>query len=123
MRLRSPIAILLQSFGLSLIAVVSLMAQRSFAVEQSTDIPAWLSFHVGDGEGQISKVVLERARALYLQKRPDVAVKDPCYFGMDATRPHDLGEGKLGRRFYVICEARRSYRARPAGHVGGRNLT
>jgi hypothetical protein len=41
---------------------------------------------------------------------------------MDATRPNDLGDGKLGRRFYVICESDRSFRAISAGHGGGRNL-
>ena len=41
---------------------------------------------------------------------------------MDATRPHDLGHGKLGRRFYIVCEAKRSFRAISAGHGGGRDL-
>jgi hypothetical protein len=47
----------------------------------------------------------------------DGAVKNPCYFAMDATRP-----GGLGRRFYVICEAERLFRAISAGHGNGRNL-
>jgi hypothetical protein len=71
---------------------------------------------VGEGEGQIAPVVLERARALYQRK----AVRNPCYFAMDATRPHDLGG--MGRRFYIICEAQGSFRAIPAGHGGGRDL-
>jgi hypothetical protein len=50
------------------------------------------------------------------------AVKNPCYFAMDATRPNDLSEGKLGRRFYVICESEQSFRAISAGHGGGRDL-
>ena len=62
-------------------------------------------------------MVLQRARALYLQKVSEGAVKNPCYFAMDATRP-----GGLGRRFYVICEADQSFRAVPAGHGSGRNL-
>ena len=41
---------------------------------------------------------------------------------MDATRPNDLSDGKLGSRFYVICESDRSYRAISAGHGGGREL-
>jgi hypothetical protein len=41
---------------------------------------------------------------------------------MDATRPSDLGGGELGRRFYIICEADRSFRAVWAGHGGGRDL-
>ncbi|MBS0234851.1 MAG: hypothetical protein JSR99_15355 [Proteobacteria bacterium] len=122
MRLRSVLAVLLQWLSLFLITVFSPLTQMSVALEPRASIPAWLRAHVGDGEGQISKVVLERARALYLQKLRDGKIKNPCYFGMDATRPHDLGGGKLGRRFYIVCEARRSYRAIPAGHGGGRNL-
>ena len=49
------------------------------------------------------------------------AVRNPCYFAFDATRPHDLGGG-LGRRFYIICEAQQSFRAISAGHGGGRDL-
>jgi hypothetical protein len=79
-------------------------------------VPAWLQAHVGEGEGQIAPVVLERARALYLRK----GVRNPCYFAFDATRPHELGG--LGRRFYVICEAQGSFRAISAGHGGGRDL-
>jgi hypothetical protein len=95
---------------------------RSFAAEQPPDIPAWLRAHVGGGDGQIAPVVLERARTLYLEKVSEGAVKNPCYFAMDATRPHDLGGSELGRRFYVICEADRSFRAISAGHGGGRDL-
>ena len=73
---------------------------------------------MGEGEGQIAPVVLERARALYQRK----GVRNPCYFAMDATRPHDLGGGGLGRRFYIICEAEQSFRAISAGHGGGRDL-
>ena len=62
------------------------------------------------------------ARSLYLQKVRAGVVKNPCYFAMDATRPHDLGDGKLGRRFYVICESDQSFRAISAGHGGGRDL-
>ena len=90
---------------------------RSFAAEQASEVPAWLRAHVGDGDGQIAPVVLQRARALYLQKVSEGTVKNPCYFAMDATRP-----GALGRRFYVICEADRSFRAISAGHGNGRNL-
>ena len=95
---------------------------RSFAAEPLSDVPAWLRAQVGEGEGQIAPVVLERARALYQQKARQGAVRNPCYFAMDATRPHDLGGGGLGRRFYVICEADRSFRAVSAGHGGGRDL-
>ena len=67
-------------------------------------------------------MVLQRGRALYLQKVSEGAVKNPCYFAMDATHPHDLSDGKLGPRFYVICESGRSFRAISAGHGGGRDL-
>ena len=71
---------------------------RSFAAEQPSDVPAWLRAHVGEGDDQIAPVVLQRARALYLQKASIGAVKNPCYFAMDATRPTTLSNGKLGRR-------------------------
>ena len=61
-------------------------------------------------------MVLQRARALYLQKVSEGAVKNPCYFAMDATRPSG------GRRFYVICETDRSFRAVLVGCGGGRDL-
>ena len=73
----------------SLIVIIALSGSlRSFAAEQPSDVPAWLRAHVGDGEGQIAPVVLQRARALYLRKTSDGAAKNPCYFAMDATRPH-----------------------------------
>jgi hypothetical protein len=112
----------------SLLLIVSLNiialsgSPRSFAAEQPADVPTWLRAHVGDDEGQIAPVVLQRARALYLRKTSDGAAKNPCYFAMDATRPSALGNGALGRRFYVICEADRSFLAISAGHGGGRNL-
>jgi len=90
--------------------------------EAARSMPTWLKAHVGEGDGQIAQVVLQRARALYLQKVSDGAVKNPCYFAMDATRPNDLGEGKSGRRFYIICESNRSFHAISAGHGSGRNL-
>ena len=105
----------------SLIIIVALPGSiRSFAAEQVSDVPAWLQAHVGDDDGQIAPVVLQRARALYLRKTSDGAAKNPCYFAMDATRPHALG--KAGRRFYVICEADHSFRAISSGHGGGRLL-
>jgi hypothetical protein len=110
-----------RSLLLTLVAIVGLIAlpgvARTFAAEQAPDVPAWLRAHVGDGEGQITQVVLQRARALYLQKASEGAVKNPCYFAMDATRP-----AGFGRRFYVICETDRAFRAVPSGHGNGRNL-
>ena len=107
----------------SLIIIVALPGSlRSLAAEQPSDVPAWLQAHVGNGEGQIAPIVFQRARALYLRKTSDGAVKNPCYFAMDATHPSTLGNGDLGGRFYVICEAGQSFRAISAGHGGGRNL-
>jgi hypothetical protein len=111
---------------LSLVSVSITIAMwgpaRSFAAGQPPDLPGWLKPNVGDGEGQIAQVVLQRARALYFQKVRASGVKNPCYFAMDATRPNDLSDGKLGPRFYVICESGRSFRAVSAGHGGGRDL-
>src|SRR6185437_13532247 len=101
--------------------VVVLSASRAVAAEQPPAVPTWLKAHVGQGEGQIARVVLQRARAFYLKDASE-GVENPCYFAMDATAPNNLGGGKLGRRFYVICESRRYFRAISAGHGGGRNL-
>lgn len=95
---------------------------RAFAVEQPSDIPTWLQVHVGDREGQIASPVLQRARALYRRKVGEGVVRNPCYFAMDATRPHMAREGGLGRRFYIICEDQQSFRAISSGHGGGRTL-
>ena len=105
----------LERLGLAVLTALA-GASPSFAAGQA-GVPAWLQAHVGEGEGQIAPVVLERARALYQRK----GVRNPCYFAFDATRPHDLGGG-LGRRFYIICEAQGSFRAISAGHGGGRDL-
>ena len=91
----------------------------SLATEQPSDVPAWLRSHIGEGEGRIAQVVLQRARALYLKKVAAGVVKNPCYFAMDATRPHRGGSGK---RFYTICEADRTFRAAGTGHGSGRNV-
>ncbi len=90
---------------------------RSFAAAPPPGIPDWLQAHVGDGNGQITQVVLQRARALYLQKVSAGAVKNPCYFAKDATRP-----AGTGRRFYVICETEGTFRAISSGHGNGRKL-
>ncbi|MBK5969260.1 MULTISPECIES: hypothetical protein [Thiorhodovibrio] len=105
------------------ISVISLPASaQSFPAEPTSGIPSWLKAHVGEGDGQIAPVVLERARALYLRKVGEGAVRNPCYFAMDATRPHGSGDGGQGRRFYIICESKRSFRAISSGHGGGRTL-
>jgi hypothetical protein len=116
----------LRSLLLAIVAIASLSLTggafsgwpRSFAAELPwLTSPDWLQAHVGVGEGQISPVVLQRARAFYLNKVGEGAVSNPCYFAMDATRP-----GELGRRFYIICEADRTFRAVPSGHGNGRSL-
>ena len=88
----------------------------------SPGIPAWLAQHVGTGEGQIAPVVLQRARALYQKRVREGAVTNPCYLAKDATRPHTTRNGSPGPRFYVICEARKSFRAVSSGHGNGRKL-
>jgi hypothetical protein len=104
-------------------AVLALSAWTPcFAAAQPSDIPAWLRQHVGEGEDQIAPVVLQRARALYMRKVRDGAVKNSCYFAMDATRPNSLGSSGSARRFYIICESNQSFRAVSAGHGSGRNL-
>jgi hypothetical protein len=119
LQLRSLLLGIINIVSLIIIIVIVALSglPRSFAAEQLSDVPVWLRAHIGEGEGQITQVVLQRARALYLQKVSEGAVKNPCYFAMDATRP-----GGSGRRFYVICEADRSFRAVPSGHGSGRNL-
>lgn len=94
----------------------------ALAADQSPGIPAWLDAHVGEDEGDIARVVLQRARALYVRKVTEGTIRNPCYFAMDATRPNSLRDGGLGRRFYVICEAGRTFQAISAGHGGGRDL-
>src|SRR6186713_1114824 len=98
----------LRSLLLAIVALASLIMiggalsgwPRSFAAELPWLVADWLQAHVGEGEGQIAPVVLQRARALYLKKMGEGAVNNSCYFAMDAKRP-----GGFGRPFYVICEA------------------
>lgn len=122
MRLRSVGFKVAGVFAIVVASIATATLARSFAAEPASDIPPWLAAHVGAGDGQIAGPVLARARALYRQKVSAGVVKNPCYFAMDATRPNDLDNGKPGPRFYVICEAQRSFRAISAGHGGGRNL-
>ena len=116
MQLISPrlVGAVLTLFAMSLVA-------PAHADSPATEIPAWLKKHVGTGDGQIAPVVLRRARALYQRRVREGVVKNPCYLAMDATRPNTIG-GKPGRRFYVICEAQKSFRAVSSGHGNGRKL-
>lgn len=88
----------------------------------SKDIPAWLQKHVGTADGQIAPIVLNRARALYQKKLRRGEVSNPCYLAMDATRPSTARNGNPGQRFYVICEAQKSFRAVSSGYGNGRKL-
>ena len=69
MQLRSLLLGIINIVSLIIIVIVALSGlPRSFAAEQPSDVPAWLRAHVGEGEGQIAQVVLQRARAIYLEK-------------------------------------------------------
>lgn len=107
---------------ISLFVIALSAPSQSLAAVSPPHVPTWLKAHIGDGHGQIALTVLKRARALYFKKVHDGAVKNPCYFAMDATRPNDSDYGHLGRRFYIICEATHSFIATSAGHGSGRNL-
>ncbi len=88
----------------------------------SPDVPAWLQKHVGTGDGQIAPIVLKRARALYKEKVRRGEVSNPCYLAKDATRPSTARNGNPGKRFYVICEPQKSFRAVSSGYGNGRKL-
>ena len=118
---RSAFPKLAGAFAVVLTVLALSAPLRPLAAEQAAGLPAWLAAHVGADDGEVAPVVLQRARALYLQKVREGAVHNPCYFAMDATRPNDTSDGP-GRRFYIICEAQQSFRAISAGHGSGRNL-
>ncbi|MEN3792242.1 hypothetical protein [Fulvimarina sp. MAC3] len=84
--------------------------------------PQWLGAHVGDEDGKISPVVLQRARALHQRKVAAGDVGNSCYFALDATRPSTNSSGQPSRRFYMICEDRRVFRAMSSGYGSGRDL-
>jgi hypothetical protein len=99
-----------------IVLIASLGSHRSFAGDDhAADVPAWLKAHVGEGDNQIAPVILQRARALYMDKVSKGVVSNTCYFAMDATRS--------GRRFYVICEPEKSFRAVTSGYGGGRAVS
>ena len=115
----------ISSLVLKIAVVLSMLlagTALSHAEEASSDIPAWLKAHVGTANGKIAPIVLERARALYQKKKKEGTVKNPCYFAMDATRPSTLASGKIGRRFYTICEEEKTFRAVSSGYGNGRKL-
>ncbi len=120
--MQSTFRILKLSAIVVLLTAIPAVWSECSAASRSSAVPIWLKEHVGSGEGQIAEVVLQRARALYLGKVAKGLITSPCYFAMDATRPNDLGDGNAGRRFYVICESKREFRAVSAGHGSGRYL-
>lgn len=110
-------------FTIAVMIMVAMSVSRpTQAAPHSSDIPAWLQKHVGTGDGQIAPVILKRARALHQRKLRQGAVTNPCYLAMDATRPSTSRGGKPGRRFYIICESRRLFRAVSSGYGNGRKL-
>ncbi|GLS17903.1 hypothetical protein GCM10007874_09190 [Labrys miyagiensis] len=115
-RLRSALLNIATVLGLATLALSATPPAQAAA--QSSSIPGWLAAHVGEGPGQIAQPVLLRARSLYMQKLSSGAVRNACYFAMDATRPNDPGAG----RFYIICESAHAFRAIAAGHGSGRSL-
>lgn len=102
--------------------LIAALLTAASTLHAAPDVPGWLQKHVGYGEGQIAPIVLERARALYLEKRRSGAVKNPCYLAKDATRPSTAKNGAPGRRFYVICEDSQLFRATSSGYGNGRKL-
>lgn len=116
MRVRS-LLLMIAGLGLAVLA-----HPRSSSAQEATNVPAWLAPHVGEGDGQIAYPVLQRAHALYQQKVSEGAVKNGCYFAMDATRPNYSSDGGLARRFYIICDSAQSFQAISAGHGSGRDL-
>ena len=119
---RSALLKIVGIFAILVVATAFSASPPTRAAEPAPDIPPWLAAHVGDGNGEIAPVVLERARALYRQKVAAGEVRNPCYFAMDATRPNTASNGRPGLRFYIICEASQSFRAISSGHGAGRNL-
>ena len=120
MRLRTALRSVAKSLGFCLLAFSA--STPSIAAQRQSDIPEWLSAYVGEGDGQIAQPILQRARALYMRKVSEGKVRNPCYFAMDATRPNDLGNGKSGGRFYIVCEATQTFRVVSSGHGSGRDL-
>ncbi len=92
------------------------------AAAQSIAVPKWLAPHVGYNDGQIAPVVLQRARALHQEKMKQGKVSNPCFFAMDATRPSATPSGVASKRFFVICEGQRTFRATSSGYGNGRKI-
>ncbi|MEZ2221716.1 hypothetical protein [Rhizobium sp. RCC_161_2] len=122
MRSRYALLSIVNILSLCTVALVFSASPKLFAAGRTSDMPLWLRADVGEGDGQIAQPVLQRARALYMRKVSEGKVSNPCYFAMDATRPNDLGDGKSGGRFYIVCEAAQTFRVISSGHGSGRDL-
>ncbi len=105
-----------------IVAILAFATLPLHATAQSISVPKWLAPHVGFNDGQIAPVVLERARALHQEKLRSGKVTNPCFFAMDATRPSTTPNGDVSRRFYVICEGQRTFRAVSSGYGSGRDI-
>jgi len=110
---------IVRMLSLCSVAMILATASQSFAAGQQSDIPTWLTAHVGQGDGQIARPILQRARSLYMRKVSEGKVRNSCYFAMDATRPNDPSDGG---RFYIVCEATQTFRVVSSGHGSGRDL-
>ena len=119
MRSRYAPRSIVRMLSLCSVAMIIGTAPQSFAAGQQSDIPAWLTAHVGQADGQIARPILQRARALYMRKASEGKVRNSCYFAMDATRPNDPSDGG---RFYIVCEATQTFRVVSSGHGSGRDL-
>ncbi len=106
---------------LSAHAIGAIKAPVKIPTKKTPPIPNWLKKHIGTSDGKIARIVLERAREHYFQKRAEGKIKNSCYFAMDATRPSIIGKSK-SRRFYTICENKKSFRAASSGYGNGRKL-
>ncbi len=101
---------------------VAIAFTPTFLAAKQNEIPSWLKSHVGVRDGKIAPVVLQRARKLHHEKRRVGEIKNPCYMAMDATRPSTNRKGQATKRFYIICEAQKSFRAISSGYGNGRNI-
>ncbi len=109
-------------FRIVVTLVLTLAIPQTVHATEGSEIPSWLQHHIGTSEGQITEVVLQRARALYQEQTRLSDIRNPCYFAMDATRPSTSSSGQPGQRFYIICEGDESFRAVSSGYGNGRDL-
>ncbi len=117
MRLKSLLLNAVATFSLSVIAIAVSTSRPLSAAEQSADVPGWLRPYVGDGERQISQVVLQRARALYLRKIAQHAVKNSCYFQSYGRNAPQRYRRRAKRDADFMSSAKLPTRFTPSGRV------